>query len=220
MKSTNSVECVLARQAAGYGFLASVFLDLPDTSLVERIREMATKVPGKNVNDKATALMLCYASRVAAHDDESIVVELGIDRAKLVRHVDGRCIKPPYESLWTSESENDTLSHLNRFFLTAGYAPSKNAHEPADFIGMELSFLGFLCEEELRARKEGRSEEAEKIRADREAFFGEHFGAWVPRYAAEMEQAAATDFYKAIAILLGGVVRPGKQGGIANGFPM
>lgn len=190
----------LKQQEHGFAYLASVFLALPDEDLVRRIRAFDHNA---TADDGAAAqLMRSYAGSIADKSDADAAVELGVDRAKLLRHVDASCIAPPYESLYVSESEDTVLQKINRFLDEHSFAPSPDMHEANDYLGMELSFMQFTLAEQAHAVEAGDDERARSMNEARTLFWNEHLGKWVALYGAEMRRAAATDYYRAIAELL------------------
>lgn len=176
-----------------YGFLADVFNVLPDEAYVAQLKAAAPAAEGA---------MAEWTGRIAGVPDDEVSLALGRDRARLVRHVDVHCIKPPYESLWRGQDENATLSALNAFFLEAGYAPTGETREPSDYAGMELAFMEHVLGMAADAAETGDADEEARRLAHADRFFEEHVAKWVPAYGAAMEEAADTGFYRAVGQML------------------
>lgn len=191
----------LRTQQEAWSFLAAVFNDLPDMELIERARTAAVDEEGSG-----------SAHWFDEFTDEEALAMLGRDRARLIRCVDAYCIAPPYESLYVGKDENDTLSDLHELLLDAGFAPTGECREPADYIGMELAFLAECCARELKAVEAGDAREAQRLALVRGDFAEKHASAWIPLYAEKMLGAAQTDFYKDVAKLLISIFSPAEGG--------
>lgn len=191
----------LLQDAKGFGYLASVFLGLPDRALVEGIRSLEPCGAACG-GDPAIELASAYARDSAGKSDEEVLRELGVDRARLVRHVDVTCIAPPYESLYVSESEDMVLRRINSFFEEEGFAPRMDAHMPNDYLGMELSFMQFALQERARALEAGDAGRAHRMREACDRFWNDHLGRWVAKYGAQMASAAQTGYYRSVGMLL------------------
>lgn len=191
----------LATQHQAWSFLASVFNDLPDADLIKRLRMAASS--GEDAG---------FSSWLDGLTDEKALTLLGKDRARLIRCVDTYCIAPPYESIYVGRGENDTLSDLHGSLLDAGFAPTGECKEPADYIGMELAFLAECCARELKAVESGDAQEAQRLSRVCSVFMEKHVSTWVPLYAEKMLEAAQTGFYKDVAELLVSVFGGGEDG--------
>ena len=134
--------------------------------------------------------------------DEEALTELGIDRARLMRHVDVSCIVPPYESLYVGKGENDIIGSLNDLLAEAELGRVGIYRDAADYLGLEMALLAELCELESVAQVEGRTEDAARYEGIRARFLAEHVNLWVPQYAANMHKAAKTGFYKDVAAMM------------------
>lgn len=97
---------------------------------------------------------------------------------------------PPYESAYR---EGALLGHATEatynFYRRWGLEMSK---EMADHVGAELEFMAFLS---------GLPPDEETTAAQR-TFLRDHLLAWLPRFAADLEQHAHLNFYRALARLL------------------
>ena len=179
-----------------FAFFASVMNDLPDTVFVAGLRARVAAEGAAGAEESAFA---DTAAWLAPLSDEEACTALGVDRARLMRHVDASCIVPPYESLYTASGENDTIGALNAFFIEAGMGRVGTYREAADYLGLEFSFLEECCRLEEEAATEGREADAVRYAGLRERFIAEHVGTWAGRYAENMAAAAKTGFYRDFA---------------------
>ena len=187
----------LESERFSYGFLASAFLDLPDQGLVERLRALDNVALGEE-----SPLLAAYLQGIEQKSDQEVLEELGRDRARLMRHVNAQCIKPPYESLYVDEAENEVIHRLNRLFSEAGFAPSGVYKDAPDQLGMELAFMQFCAEQELAALAEEDGARAQAIADVKQRFWEEHPSRWIGRYGEAMAAASETGYYRAIAQML------------------
>jgi len=105
-----------------------------------------------------------------------------------------RC--PPWESVYTSQNKlmmQDAADDTRRAYAELGLAIDDPAVMP-DHIGAELDFLSLAYE---RAGEEN-GKQSDCIRMGK-AFLDNHLMKWVPQFTADMEMAANTSLYKALA---------------------
>lgn len=103
---------------------------------------------------------------------------------------------PPWESVYTSPKRlmmQEAYEAVQDFYEDAGLALD-NPGIMADHIGAELNFLAVLYEKIMD------QPEKKTYYMDRAKRFGEeHLKKWVPQFTSDMEQAADSNFYKALA---------------------
>jgi TorA maturation chaperone TorD len=103
---------------------------------------------------------------------------------------------PPWESVYTSQKKlmmQDAADDARRAYAELGLVIDDLAVMP-DHIGAELNFLAILYE---RAG-ERREDQSDHVRIG-DAFLNDHLTKWVPQFTADMEIAAETHLYKALA---------------------
>ncbi len=178
-------------------FLSEVFLALPTEDYLERLAA---------INWNALPLESCRL--IGAWLDESrhrpvdALLDLGRDRSALVRSMGPAAIEPPYESLWRGAAANLSIGSLNRFYADEGYQIADEVRDTSDQLGVELAFSALLHDRLLAALAAGDEAEAARLDEVRATFERTHLGQWAPTYAAAMESAARTDFYRGVAQLL------------------
>jgi TorA maturation chaperone TorD len=103
---------------------------------------------------------------------------------------------PPWESVYTSQKKmmmQDAADEAKRAYADFGVAVDEPTVMP-DHIGAELNFLSLVFQ---RASEEnGKTPRSGGIA---ETFLHEHLLKWVPRFTRDMEEAAETILYKALA---------------------
>ena len=188
----------LQERIALHGFLGSVFLTLPDKEFVDSLlsREW-DQTESEGVN-----LIGAYATAMKDADVEEILLDLGRDRARLIRGANNEGMPGAYESLFSDFKANEALGSLNRFYADTGFELNPDVHDSGDALGVEISFAQTLMEKELAALEEGDEESAAQWAEVRDHFHEQHLGRWAYKYADSMEHFARTDFYRGIAHLI------------------
>jgi len=103
---------------------------------------------------------------------------------------------PPWESVYTSHKQlmmQEAAVAAGRAYAEYGLAVDQTAVMP-DHIGAELNFLAVV----YGASAEDAVAQAESARTGL-AFLNDHLRKWVPQFTVDMEAAAETDLYAALA---------------------
>lgn len=107
-----------------------------------------------------------------------------------------RLPSPPWESVYTSEKRlllQEASDAVRAAYDQAGVGVGTSDILP-DHVGAELSFVGILLE-----KIETSSADEEACRQLVMSFAKEHLSNWMPRFTSDLEKAAETSFYKALA---------------------
>ena len=187
-----------------YSFLSSVFLTLPDQAFMDSLAALPQE---QNASAGYNAIAE-YAREVAGRDREEALLDLGRDRARLVRGANNEGIEPPYESLYLGKGakSNTVCGSINRFFADAGFEKSDDVKDAPEQIGIEINFVATLVQHEIVALREGDAEGAEQWRDMRGHFMSQHLGRWAHEYAKVLQEHANTAFYRGIGLLIEEVV--------------
>ena len=103
---------------------------------------------------------------------------------------------PPWESVYTSPKRlmmQDAAGQVQALYAASGLAINTDDIMP-DHIGVELNFLAVLLQ---RAQSETGSKEEQTARADK--LLNEHILKWAPQFTHDMENAAESTLYRALA---------------------
>ncbi len=103
---------------------------------------------------------------------------------------------PPWESVYISPKKlmmQDSADQVRRLYAEAGLAINTGDVMP-DHIGVELNFLSVLLER-THAAPGNNDEQVKKT----EMFLNGHLLKWAPQFTADMENAADTSFFRALA---------------------
>ncbi len=200
-----------------YGFLAAVLNERPDLAFVRNLRAAdgafilslakAAGVPeevAQGFHDMAQ-----YVQESKDRPESEIEQELAVEWTRLFRGVNPAFSPvPPYEASFTrtGKSEIESIQAVNQFYRENGLAINSDYSNRPDYIGLELSFLEHLAEDEAQAWEKGRAAQAESCAQVARAFIAEHLGAWAEMYIARAMDYADTGFYQGLLRLCRGVV--------------
>jgi TorA maturation chaperone TorD len=180
-----------------YGFLAIAFRDEPKEPLIRAVKGPQWSVV---LADLGISLGESFYRRA----DEELVEDLAVEFARLFlgpgEHI------TPHASV---HKRNETSSGLHlwgeetvrvkQFIEAAGLAYADEYRGIPDHISVELEFLKKATEEEARAWKEQRSEDAQTLRTMQREFHEKHLLSWVPGFCDKILERTTEDFYMAIA---------------------
>ena len=103
---------------------------------------------------------------------------------------------PPWESVYTSPKRlmmQDAAGQIRDLYGEAGLTINTDDVMP-DHIGVELNFFAVL----LQRTHAGQGSKAEQVKRT-EKLLNEHLLKWVPNFTHDMENAAETPFFRALA---------------------
>jgi len=179
-------------RAQMYHFLAAVYLAPPTPALVEELRKLGLI----DTDD---------LENVKREFNDLFVVPLG-------RYT------TPYEAVYRDEREiagervrgllmgPSTVDVIGRY-KAAGAEMDQMVKELPDHVGVELAFMGFLCERESDALKNGDESLVRELRTRQAEFLNDHLQPWVPLLAQRIREKARIEFYKGLASLTEDTVR-------------
>ena len=104
---------------------------------------------------------------------------------------------PPWESVYTSSTRllmQEAHDQVRELYAEAGVELGDPRILP-DHVGAELNFFAILLE---RAER-GEPEDGVRVRQLAEQFYRQHLNCWIPQFTADLEAAAATALYRALA---------------------
>ncbi|CVH74743.1 hypothetical protein C2L80_09330 [Rubneribacter badeniensis] len=178
--------------------LSSLFLTLPDEALLESLLTLEWGESDSAGSNEIAA----YIEERRDADREELLLELGRDRARLMRGANNEGMRSAYESLYSATAANESIGSLNRFYADAGFALAEGVHDTVDQIGVEMAFCSVLMKRESEALRQGDEAKADEWREVRMCFMAQHLGRWVHNYVADMRTFALTGFYRGVALLI------------------
>jgi putative dimethyl sulfoxide reductase chaperone len=216
----NEFSAAATVRASMFDFLATLLNQRPDLELVRKLRSSSLEVlisqaevsePGSQVV-LGLREMARFIESTSRDPETEVETALGVDWTRLFRGVTPRYgPPPPYESIYADTGETDlgTIKSLIEFYWTSGAQLENTAGNRPDYLGLELSFLCFLAEEEAKAWESGNEELARSYQEKASSFFEQHPAAWANKFLIEALNYAKTGFYKGYLYLCQGTISQG-----------
>lgn len=192
--------------AAAYSFLARVLLAPADEGLLSSLAD-PTLLPEwpLPLDDDSRRGIVLLGDAVAEEEPED---GLMADYNRLFVGP-GHLLAAPYESVYLSREgllfDTPTMAVRAAYREFGLEAPALN-REPDDHIGLEFSFLAFLCNHALDGLEQGDEAAVQRALAGQRTFLLEHLLRWGPDCLRLVETNAATRFYRGVAALGLGVL--------------
>ncbi len=203
--------------AKTYHTLAMIFNQKPDAALVNNIKAMELDffnqfIRGDDQNSdvrEGLSEISKFVMQTRDQPEKSVEQSLLVDWTRLFRGIQpGYGPQPPYEGVYLGENENDltTLESVAKFYAKYAVAPSENAGNRPDYIGLELDFLCYLCEQQADAWEKGDEVQAHEFQLAEHDFLKGHLGRWGNVFCERAIEEAKTDFYRGFAHLTRGMI--------------
>lgn len=206
-----------ASRERGYGFLAWLFLETPDSLFLQRMlgAEVGAYLASLAMSGDADPSMIAGLEEMRgwlaarAHQPlEQLRQELAVQMTRLLKGVaPGYGPPPPYEAVYRrlgAGVDVETLLSIRRFYREAGADLPSTSRERLDHLGMELDFMRFLCGEESRLWLSGAADDATRYRRIQRRFLANHLMPWVPGYCEKVLAEPCVPFFHGVAKALSG----------------
>jgi TorA maturation chaperone TorD len=175
--------------SAVFGLLASMYLCKPTADAIANWRDLMSGSAPEPLRDLSEVL-----ERINLNSEEE-TQDLLWDYTRLFIGP-YRLPCPPWESVYASEKRlllQESSDAVRAIYERLGVEVGTPSVLP-DHIGAELNFMGILLEKiETGLREEATYRQISKD------FVEEHLRNWIPRFASDLEKAAETPLYKALA---------------------
>lgn len=181
-------------RADQYRALASFFLDLPQR---ETLARMAEAVKDDECASEGLRELQMFFLEMPP-DDERLLDVIGADRTFLVRGVTKQGPRPPYGSLYASQTSESSMLRLKAMYRRAGFELSSAAHESPDYLGVELAFAAELLDKVMVSE----GEEADRLAELSNEFVKDFVAPFGYEYASEALGWAKTGFCRGMLSLL------------------
>jgi TorA maturation chaperone TorD len=93
---------------------------------------------------------------------------------------------------------------VRAFYEQFGLVSERKDQEPEDHVGLELEFMGWLCDLYVRCLREGDARGAALALQAQRDFLDDHLLQWVERFCEGVVRSAWTDFFRGTATLTKG----------------
>lgn len=213
--SAQEMAVLAALRGRVYAFLSGLYMQLPDTGLVQRLQNGSLEplwaaLATEEHDDLAAglALMSQYGGEVRGKPADEALTGLAVDHTRLLRGISQTYgPPPPYESVYRGDDGERRMqveADVRCAYSQAGVELTQGLGEPADSLGVELGFMHHLCTQEAEAwRVEDVDAAAEWIERQQD-FLADHVAVWAPDFCDVMAAHAATNFYRGLARLTKG----------------
>lgn len=195
--STNELKIEQAkRDQYLFSLLAAFYNNIPDENLFKALKQI---VPGEIEDNEFRGLFTSLKTYVEKLDpaDEKTILDIKHDWTKLFRGVSPDYgPKPPYEQLYTSGGEIDTISAIADIYISNDYEGYELIGNRQDYLGVQLDFLAKLASKRTEAIENSDDKMYEALTAVTETFINEHIAIWLPRFYREAAKQAESEFYK------------------------
>ena len=199
-ETLTAVECTgqtpdeLRARATIYRLLAGAFLEEPGAGYLSGLR--APEV----IADLASLGMLFDADFIDA-DLDGLQDALACEYATLFTSPGG-C--PPVESArLAGRLQQEPFHAVQNVYRRCGFELQKGRFALfEDQLGVELSFVAALLEQQAMAAENGNAAAAKKLDKEIKRFWALHLGLWVRGYGSLLERVTLHSFYREIARLL------------------
>lgn len=203
-------------RASMYGFLATLLNRPPDADLIRRLRAVGatsfvamTQASGDDSSiSEGLSLISNYIDETAEQGEQDVQLALGVDWTRLFRGLTPELgPTPPYEGLYSKQMSDHiaVMRTVNRIYRDNSFVVSDEAPNRADYLGLELGFMGLLAEQEAAAWESGDDNEAMACAERARYFYVEHIGSWVDDFVEAALAHARTEFYRGYLQLIKGV---------------
>jgi TorA maturation chaperone TorD len=109
----------------------------------------------------------------------------------------------PYESVYkTGLTNQKPMCDVIEMYERVGIEISTEYTDFPDHAGLELEFMGVLCDRELKAWEGNKINEANKFLSIQKEFIDQHISTWIPNLCDEINDKTISNLFKGVATLL------------------
>lgn len=191
-----------------FAFFSRLISYPPDKQLINEFQRLFSGSEAAENDMSAYPAYQSIAAYFEAKGDgpiDDLLQELSIDWTRLFRGVSpGYGPPPPYEGVYR-EADGvgvETIQAIERIYSKHGLVISDGRHDRSDYLGYELNFVEFLCEQIAKAIDTNDEEEAERYRNELDHFMADHLSTWVGDFCKQAVDQAKTPFYSAVLMML------------------
>jgi len=199
LSSVAEIEKEIDYRESVYAFLARVYrIEVNQELWEEMIENFVQKNEKLTSSGEGEQLLKDFLTK--KHDD--VITDLAVDYVDIFIGAERKAGAPLYESIYTSKEHlimQEARDQVLSWFHSEGLERSEKFKEPEDHFAFELEFMMYLCQKSRENLLSNQFEEALTYLNKQKSFLHEHLLNWAPRFLADVQKSAGTDFYKAIA---------------------
>ncbi len=191
---------VAGKRAEAYGFFSQFYLEYLTPQFIETINN-GSVLNTFSMAEGSEGYELLKKFVSVAKGIDNVQDELETEFSRLFCLSSGAGC---HESIYLDKKQRvggKCTMKVKKFYDKYAADISKDAIVIADHIGMELSFLDFLCKREAESRESNNKEIAMNCLDAQKEFIDNHICKWIDNFVSEVVEKAAYDFYKAIAFM-------------------
>ena len=200
MTATQTQGLLAADRAQSWWLLSRLFLERPESGLLQDLMADLTDVPdGSGLDREVQALRQC----LEGEESQTLQQQLMVEYTRLFRGIkEGFGPPPPFESLYRGEGlMSNTAQSARAHYLEAGFGEIVPEAGPQDHLGAELRFLSLLCYREAEGWQAGDPDQALTRRDAQMRFLEQHLMGWLPDYVRRIGVENQQPFYRAVVDL-------------------
>jgi TorA maturation chaperone TorD len=197
--------------AGTYELLGALLNRCPDAALVENLRAAGADLFGAAGGSSADGIAAGLAKiskfleETALLPAAAVAEQLAIDWTRLFRGVSPNYgPPPPYEGQFRSDlgSDMEVLQLINSLYFDKGATVAAETSNRPDYLGIELSFLGFLCRKAAACYNKEDLSAAKEWMQQAQDFLEQHPSRWICSYLTPAHNHVKTDFYRGLLSLI------------------
>ena len=171
-------------RAQTYKVLAECYYP-PDEKLMTLLAEVS----------ESPSALICQLAKIAGEVTE--LEPLRVDHAKLFVGP-YKLLAPPYGSVYLENGKlmGNSTAHVKNLYNEEGL--DFVLKETPDHVAVELEFMYVLINKAIAAQDKSDQNEDRCCQQKQRSFLAGHLGQWVPAFAAKVEEAAQTEFYRTL----------------------
>lgn len=191
-----------------FEFLARIVNYPPDKKNIHELQVLFSETSNTQNNFEIHPAYKTIAAYFTSKKDvvmDDLLQELSVDWTRIFRGISpGYGPPPPYEGVYRNNGGvgAELIQKINKEYMNQGLVISGNRRDRPDYLGYELDFLQFLCEQLAKAAENNQKKEEDNYRKVFINFVSEHLSTWVGNFCAKAEKHVQTSFYSAVLMLL------------------
>jgi anaerobic sulfite reductase subunit A len=207
----NKGEIVIQNRSQTYKFLSQIYRIEVSEDFLKSMQSKEfleqLEILGKQFREVSSELaqgfdlLQAFLQATKSRPPSKVLEDLAADYSRLFLLRGG---VHPYESVYLGKEKllmGDPWLEVKRTYASAGFA-LRDAKEPEDHLAFELEFMYHLCQKTEKALAKG--EGAEGLLDIQRRFLNDHLSKWAPTLCDGIVEKAATNFYRAAALITKG----------------
>lgn len=194
LKETRKKASLAQARADMYKFLASFYLNEPNSEIVANVANMKLINQLSEIFSTVTMAPLKKFTKKFDGDIEQVKQDWhGLFRVPLQKYT------TPYESVYRENlmAQQTTVQVRKRYFEASSAVDRiKYSFHEDDYLGYELDFMRFLCETEAAGWNKDHKNSARTYLQYQNKFLKDHLSRWLPDVTKTIEKKADTDYFK------------------------